>query len=45
MFITPGKLSTPTPTMAVTLWDVEYHHLAFRDAVMGSQSSNGSLAA
>jgi hypothetical protein len=25
--------------MAVTLWKAEYHHLAFLDEVMGSQSS------
>jgi hypothetical protein len=25
--------------MAVTLWKAEYHHLAFLDDVMGSQSS------
>lgn len=25
--------------MAVTLWKAEYHHLAFRDDVIGSQSS------
>jgi len=25
--------------MAVTLWKPEYHHLAFRDALIGSQSS------
>jgi hypothetical protein len=25
--------------MAVTLWKAEYHHLAFLDPLMGSQSS------
>jgi hypothetical protein len=34
-----GRLSTPAPTMAVTLWKAEYHHLAFLDEVIGSQSS------
>ncbi|KAG0484867.1 hypothetical protein HPP92_008946, partial [Vanilla planifolia] len=24
-----GKLRTPAPTMAVTLWKAEYHHFAF----------------
>ena len=43
MSIARGKLKTPTPTIAVTLWDVEYHHFAFREAVIGSQSSNGSM--
>jgi hypothetical protein len=34
-----GRLSTPAPTMAVTLWKAEYHHFAFLDEVIGSQSS------
>uniref|UniRef100_J3MQ10 Uncharacterized protein n=1 Tax=Oryza brachyantha TaxID=4533 RepID=J3MQ10_ORYBR len=34
-----GRLRTPAPTMAVTLWKAEYHHLAFLDDVIGSQSS------
>ena len=34
-----GRLSTPAPTMAVTLWKAAYHHLAFLDDVTGSQSS------
>lgn len=34
-----GRPSTPEPTMAVTLWKAEYHHLAFREDVIGSQSS------
>jgi hypothetical protein len=34
-----GRLRTPAPTMAVTLWKAEYHHLALREEVMGSQSS------
>ena len=34
-----GKPKTPAPTMAVTLWKVEYHHLAFRSPVTGNQSS------
>ena len=34
-----GRLRTPAPTMAVTLWKVEYHHLAVLDDVIGSHSS------
>lgn len=34
-----GRLRTPAPTMAVTLWKVEYHHLAVLEDVIGSQSS------
>ena len=34
-----GRLRTPAPTIAVTLWKVEYHHFAFLDDVIGSQSS------
>lgn len=34
-----GRLRTPAPTMAVTLWKAEYHHFASLDDVMGSQSS------
>lgn len=34
-----GRLSTPAPTIAVTLWKVEYHHFAVLEDVIGSQSS------
>jgi hypothetical protein len=34
-----GKLKTPAPTMAVTLWKAEYHHLAFLELVTGNHSS------
>ena len=34
-----GKLKTPAPTIAVTLWNAEYHHFASREPVTGSHSS------
>ena len=35
-----GRPRTPAPTIAVTLWKAEYHHLAFLEEVMGSHSSS-----
>lgn len=34
-----GRLKTPAPTMAVTLWKAAYHHFAFLDPVIGSHAS------
>jgi hypothetical protein len=34
-----GRLSTPAPTMAVTLWKAAYHHLAFLLELIARQSS------
>jgi hypothetical protein len=39
-----GKLKTPAPTMAVTLWKAEYHHLAFLELVTGNHSSTFLLS-
>jgi hypothetical protein len=35
-----GKLSTPAPTMAVTLWNVAYHHFARRGLASPSPASS-----
>ncbi|MFS7921075.1 hypothetical protein Hanom_Chr03g00232421 [Helianthus anomalus] len=34
-----GRLSTSAPTMAMTLWKVEHHHVVLRDHVTGSHLS------
>ncbi|MFS7927152.1 hypothetical protein Hanom_Chr04g00305591 [Helianthus anomalus] len=34
-----GRLSTPAPTMAMTLWKVEHHHVVLRDHVTRSHLS------
>lgn len=39
-----GRPRTPAPTIAVTLWKVEYHHFAFLDAVMGNHFSSFSCS-
>ena len=36
-----GRLSTPAPTMAVTLWKAAYHHLAFLLELIARQFSTG----
>ncbi|KAJ0575911.1 hypothetical protein HanIR_Chr05g0218171 [Helianthus annuus] len=33
------RLSTPAPTMDMTLWKAEHHHVALRDHVTGSHLS------
>ncbi|VFQ97537.1 unnamed protein product [Cuscuta campestris] len=34
-----GRLRTPAPTIAVTLWNALYHHFAFLAEVIGSHRS------